>query len=306
MKINRLLEIIILLLNKGTITAAELAERFQVSVRTVYRDIDILSAAGVPVVMTRGSGGGISLLEEYALSKVMINEQERDSLLLALQTLRATRCPQDDLIPAKLGALFKKTAREDAVVVDFSTWSSSPNEQNKFGEIREAICHNVISFDYVNTDGHKSRRLAEPERLLYKGNAWYLIAYCRKREQRRIFRLTRVKNVTILPETFTPRPCPAVETGPDVLTQSIHLKLRFQPKVLNRLYDDFAEELIIRNEDGTLEVDVDFPEDEWVYGYILSYGNYVEVLEPAHIRPLIADRLREALKKYEQPRQSDS
>lgn len=302
MKINRLLEIIILLLNKGTITAAELAKRFQVSVRTIYRDIDILSTAGVPVVMSRGNGGGISLLEEYALSKVIISEQERDSLLLALQTLQATRYPQSDLILEKLEAVFKKPSREDWVAVDFSYWSSTPNEKNKFNDIKEAIWRRrVIGFDYVNANGQTSSRLAEPEKLLYKGNTWYLIAYCRLRAEHRIFRLTRVKNVTVSDETFTPRPCPVREEAADAPPGCVHLKLQFQPRVLNRIYDDFAEELISKKEDGTLVVEVDFPEDEWVYGYILSYGGYVEVLEPEHIRRIIAGRLRQALNKYEIP-----
>lgn len=302
MKINRLLEIIILLLNKGTVTAAELADRFQVSVRTIYRDIDILSIAGVPVVMNRGNRGGISLLEEYSLSKVLISEQERDGLLLALQTLQATRYPQSDLILEKLGAIFKKPSQGDWIEIDFSHWSSIPNEKNKFNDIREAIGrHKVISFDYVNSDGQRSSRSAEPEKLLYKGNTWYLIAYCRKREEHRIFRLTRVKNVTVSQETFTPRDCPVEDEGAYALPPWVHLKLQFQPKILNRIYDDFAEELITGNEDGSVTVEVDFPEDEWVYGYILSYGSYVEVLEPEHIRKIIAERLRLALKNYDTP-----
>jgi len=300
MKINRLLEIIILLLSKGTVTAGELAARFQVSTRTIYRDIDILSTAGVPVVMARGSGGGISLLEGYALSKVLISDQERDGLLLALQTLRATRYPQSDLILDKLRAIFRKPSHEDWVAVDFSSWSSLPNEKNKFNDIKEAIQQRrVIRFDYVNANGLKSSRLAEPEKLLYKGNAWYLIAYCRKREEHRIFRLTRVKNVTLLEETFPDRPCPVWKETSGESPGFVRLKLRFQPGALNRIYDDFADELIRQNEDGTLVVEVDFPEDEWVYGYILSYGNYVEVLEPGHIRRIVAERLRRTLNIYE-------
>jgi predicted DNA-binding transcriptional regulator YafY len=298
MKINRLLEIIILLLNKGTVTAGEFSDRFQVSVRTIYRDIDILSTAGVPVVMARGNKGGISLLEEYSLSKVIISEEEREGLLLALQTLQATRYPQSDLILDKLGAIFKEPSKRDWIEIDFSYWSTPPNEKNKFNDIREAIwLRKVISFDYVNADGQKSSRSAEPEKLLYKGNTWYLIAYCRKREEHRIFRLTRVKNVTLLEETFLPRLCPAREDAACVSPACVYLKLKFQPKILNRIYDDFAEELITKNEDGTLVVEVDFPEDEWVYGYILSYGSYVEVLEPDHIRQIVAGRLRQALKK---------
>lgn len=300
MKINRLLEIIIILLNRETTTARELAERFQVSIRTIYRDIDILSTSGVPIVMSRGNRGGISLLKEYSLNKVLISEQEKDSLLLALQTLQAARYPQIGLILEKLGAIFKKPSRGDWVEIDFSSWSSEPNEKNKFNDIKQAIWQRrVIHFEYVNSDGERSSRLVEPEKLLYKGNTWYLIAYCRRREENRIFRLTRVKNVTITEEHFVLKLRLTKKGSIKYSPSWVHLKLQFLPKVLNRLYDDFAEELITKNNDGTLMVEVDFPEDEWVYGYILSYGNNVEVLEPGYVRGIVADRLRQALKKYE-------
>lgn len=105
----------------------------------------------------------------------------------------------------------------------------------------------------------------------------------------------------VLEETFTPRLCPEWEEEASGLPDSVHLKLKFQPRILNRIYDDFAEELITKNEDGTLVVEVDFPEDEWVYGYILSFGSYVEVLEPVHIRRIVTERLKQALEKYEAP-----
>ena len=103
MKINRLLEITLVLLNKGNTTARELADRFEVSTRTIYRDIDELSAAGVPVFTNKGSGGGISLMENYVLNRSFMTEHERDSLLLALKTLQATRYPQIEAILEKIG-----------------------------------------------------------------------------------------------------------------------------------------------------------------------------------------------------------
>ncbi|MGD9142787.1 MAG: HTH domain-containing protein, partial [Dehalococcoidia bacterium] len=128
MKINRLLEITLLLLNRGTVTAGELAERFGVSTRTIYRDIDDLSAVGVPVYTNKGRGGGVALLENYTFSKAMVTEQERDGLLLALKTLQATRYPDIDGIIDKIGALFKDAAAEDWVHVDFSPWGSGPDD----------------------------------------------------------------------------------------------------------------------------------------------------------------------------------
>jgi predicted DNA-binding transcriptional regulator YafY len=302
MKINRLFEITTILLNKGTVTAKELADRFGVSTRTIYRDIDVLSSAGVPVYMNKGNGGGISLLENYAINRTLISEQESESLLLAVKTLQATKYPQLDMVLQKMGSIFKNASNHDWVEIDFSHWGSMPNEKNKFNDIKNAMLQRqVICFDYVNAEGYKSSRVAEPEKLLYKGNSWYLIAYCRQQQSRRTFRISRLKNVEVTTEKFEPKllPGPDTEELSNILKPLVQLKLRFQAKVLNRLYDDFDDSFITKNNDGSFTVEVAFPEDEWVYSYLLSFGNSVEVLEPEHIRRIIIGRLKQALLLYE-------
>jgi len=303
MKINRLLEITTILLNKGTVTAKELAHRFGVSTRTIFRDIDVLSSAGVPVYMKKGSGGGISILENYVINRALISDQESESLLLAVKTLQVTQYPDVDMVLEKIGAILNKSSNQDWVEVDFSHWGSTPNEKNKFNDIKRALLQrNVIRFNYVNTDGHKSSRLAEPEKLIFKGNAWYLVAYCRQRQEHRTFRISRLKNVEVTTEIFEQKMLsdPETEEIKYVTQPLVQLKLRFQAKVLNRLYDYFNDSIIVENEDGSFTVDVDFPEGEWVYSYILSFGSFVEVLEPEHVRKTIADRMRQALNIYEQ------
>jgi len=104
MRFNRLLEIRTILLNKRTVTASELAERFSVSTRTIYRDIDVLSASGVPVYATQGTNGGISILEDYTVNRTALSNSERDSILFALQTLKSTKYPEIDLVLEKLGS----------------------------------------------------------------------------------------------------------------------------------------------------------------------------------------------------------
>lgn len=302
MKLDRLFEITTILLNKGSITAKELADRFGVSTRTIYRDIDTLSAAGVPVYMNKGSGGGISLLDNYAMSRTLISEQESESLLLAVKTLQATQYPEVDIVLEKMGALFKHAVNYDWVEVDFSPWGSMPNEKNKFNNIKRAMLQrNVIRFDYVNADGHKSSRLAEPMKLIFKGNAWYLAAYCRQRMEGRTFRITRLKNLELTSEIFDRRPELSMESGRDKETPppDVRLKLRFQAKVLNRLYDYFDDSYIIKKDEDTFIVEFTLPEGEWIYGYLLSFGSAVEVLEPEPIRNAIAQRLRQTLKFYE-------
>jgi predicted DNA-binding transcriptional regulator YafY len=302
MKINRLLEITIILLSKGTITAGELAERFGVSVRTIYRDIDVLSTAGVPVYTLKGNGGGISLLEGFTLNKALFNQQESESLFLALKTLQSTQYPEIETVLDKIGAIFQKSSSIDWVDIDISSWGSSPNENNKLINIKQSILENkVISFDYINGEGIKSQREIEPMQLLFRGHAWYLWGFCQKRRDFRVFRVSRIKNLGVTKKVFK-RKDPGEKALADLTADSrppVILKLKFQPEVLVRLYDDFDEEMIIKNSDGTCEVELTFPEDEWVYGYLLGFGCYVEVLSPPHIRDIIANRMRKALRFYE-------
>lgn len=307
MKINRLLEITILLINRGTVTAKELAERFEVSTRTIYRDIDVLSTTGVPVYTNKGSKGGISLLEDYALNKAIFNEHESDSLMLALKTLQATKYPQLDGILDKMGALFKNNMHADWVNIEFSQWGSGPNDDNKFVDIKNAILgQKVIEFDYINAMGDKSRRAVEPAQLIFKGQAWYLWAFCSIRKEFRTFRISRIKNLIVTKNNFQKRILgnnnkedASNDSTNSVTSDSTLFKLRFRPEILHRVYDDFDNEVITRNPDGTCDVTLSMPEDEWVYGYILSFGIHVEVLEPEHLRNIIHDRLKTTISYYE-------
>ena len=231
----------------------------------------------------------------------MLNENERDSLLLALKTLQATKYPEVEKMLEKLGTVFRNKAAADWVDIDFLPWGSGPNAEDRLMLIKQAILSsNVIVFDYINTSGIRSHRTVEPLQLKFKGQAWYLNGYCRWREELRLFRLSRMKNLRITDESFVRKDFTEKDVDQSEVNDKgpVTLKLRFQPEDLFRLMDDYDDEYIVRNEDGTYEVTVTFPEDEWVYGYIMSFGDYVEVLEPPHIRKIIAARMRKALKYY--------
>lgn len=304
MKIDRLVAITTILLNKGTVTAKELAERFEVSTRTIYRDIEDLSAAGVPVYAHQGNGGGISIMEDFSLDRAMVTDRERESILLALKTLQAVNYPEVDRVLDKLGAIFKNTAATDWVEIDFSPWGSGPEEKLKFQVIRKGILERlVLHFEYLSPDGKRSSRTVEPMKLLFKARAWYLWAWCRSKNAFRTFRLTRMRDVVLTDQNFTRRDdgskIESPEENPPDQKEWVNLRLRFKPGVAYRLYDDFNEAMIKRNEDGSLELNLRFPEDEWVYGYLLSFGPDLEVLEPEYIRKLLCERMRQALGAYE-------
>lgn len=287
MKLNRLFEITSILLNRRTVTAAELAERFGVSVRTIYRDIDALSASGVPVYTAQGAGGGISLMEGYSVSRAMLSDDDRRSILLALQSLQSTRYPQIDSVLEKLGGLFHDAAA-DWIAVDFSPWGADPNASNRFVDVKEAIlARHVIEVEYVNARNQRSVREIEPLRLEFKQSAWYLWGWCRLRQEYRSFRLSRIKRATVTQERFQRDRADAlqqIERARSEPVQTVHCVLRFDSEALFRLYDEYDDQQITDNGDGTYTVTLDISEDEWIYHYVLGFGTHVELLEPAHIR----------------------
>ncbi len=299
MQINRLFEIVYILLDKKIITAKELAERFEVSIRTIYRDIDVLSEAGIPVYMSKGKGGGISILDNYVLNKSILSDSEQNEILAALQSLNAIHYPDVDNVISKLGLLFNKD-NYNWIDVDFSHWGETNKE--KFNLIKTAILKKkVITFDYFSSYGQNTKRKAEPIQLWFKDKTWYLKAYCLTKQAFRIFKLTRMKAVeltdcSIQKRTFEES---SFYSGREENYRIVDLKLHLDQSVAYRVYDEFNENSIIRNEDGSFEVTVSYPENDWLYGYIMSFGCAAKVLEPAYVRDIVVNRLRETLREYE-------
>lgn len=299
MQINRLLEIVYILLDKKTVTAKELSQHFEVSQRTVYRDIDTLSAAGIPVYTNKGKRGGISLLENFVLNKSVLTDKEQLDILSSLQGLSALNVPDVEPVLEKLATMFHKN-NVSWIDVDFSHWGSNSVERDKFNLLKTAILNrHLITFDYFSSYGEKTERTLEPVKLLFKGQGWYIYGFCRSKNNFRVFKVTRIKNLARSEETFK-RDIPSDIWGnpQDYNERMVKLALKIEARMAYRIYDEFDPEYITTNPDGSFTVTTTFPEDEWVYGYILSYGNYAEVLEPKHIRKIIKRKMEESLKKY--------
>lgn len=201
--LSRLVGIIYIILSKGTVTAEELAKQFEVSVRTIYRDVERLSMAGIPIYARKGKNGGISLTERFVLDKMVISEEEQRRILAALASLRETGASREEEILQKLGTFFKADA-PNWVAIDFSDWSG--RRQELFEQIRKAILERkVMEFDYYGQYGEMSHRAVEPEQLLFKEYTWYVRAYCRKRRAMRLFKVLRMKRVELMEEIFEPK-----------------------------------------------------------------------------------------------------
>lgn len=300
MQINRLFEIVYILLDKKTVTARALSEHFEVSQRTIYRDIEILSQTGIPIYTAKGRGGGISLVSEYVLNKSLLSDTEQNEIISALQSLNALNGRTADPVLNKMAVLFNKNS-SNWIDVDFSHWGSDDKEKEKFQLVKAGILgRRVIDFDYYSSYGEKTNRSIEPLKLLFKGQSWYLYGYCRLKCEGRIFKITRIRNIRMNDETFE-RATPEniwTETDNGYESRTIDLVLRVDAEMAYRLYDEFSAEDIETNPDGNFIVKTRIPEGNWIYGYLMSYGEHLEVLEPEQIKMRIAQKYEKALKKY--------
>ena len=296
MQINRLFEIVYILLERKTITAKELAERFEVSTRTIYRDIEILSQAKIPVYANKGNGGGIGLLEDYVLDKSMLSEEEQNQILFALQSMEKISNQDEKNILEKMSSIFNKS-KTNWIDVDFSDWGTNGEQNQTFNLIRNAILrHNVIEFVYYNSYGEEKKRQAEPLQIYFKDKSWYLKAYCRLKQDYRLFKISRMKDIKLLNETFE-RELPQIKEN-KFDYKTIQLELEISKDMSYRVYDEFKMEDIIKNKNGDFIVKVEFPENDWVYGYILSFGENVKVLSPGYVKSIIKEKLQKSLKNY--------
>ena len=290
MKNDRLFQILYLLLEKGTMTAPALAQTLEVSVRTIYRDIDALSLSGVPVYATQGKNGGVSLLPNYSFDKALLSDEEQNQILYAIQSLRAVEQPVDALLE-KLGGLFQKQ-NTSWIEVDFSRWGMGTTDSVRFERLKTALIgKRALNILYCSTSGETSRRVILPIKLIFKDKGWYLHAFCRMQDDYRLFKVSRILELEVLEERFSDLPdeIPPLEQAYFDPPAMQNMRLLFSPSVAFRVYDEFERFVIERQEDGSLLVCVSMPQDGWVASYLLSYGAEVTILEPVSMAAQIAD-----------------
>ncbi|HGQ0871307.1 TPA: helix-turn-helix transcriptional regulator [Streptococcus pneumoniae] len=297
MKNNRLFKILYYVLEKGKVTANELAEKYEVSIRTIYRDIDVLSSSGIPIYATQGKGGGIEIADDFVLKKSFLSENEQEQILIALKGLELTNKEYENELLTKLTALFK-TKNTNWIEVDFTNWQRSKSYDELFKDIKSAIINkNIVRFIYFSSNKKETSRKVKPIRLLFKGWDWYVYAFCLSRNDFRYFKLSRIKEFEILPNTFEDDFDSIVLKKEMEYEETVFVKVKFDRKMAFRVYDEVSS-AIEEDEDGNLYGTVELPNDYNLYNYIFSYGDAAEVLEPKEIRDKIKNIINIMAKKY--------
>lgn len=300
MKIDRLIGILAILLQQEKVTAPVLAEKFEVSRRTISRDIEAICKAGIPIVTTQGQNGGISIMEGYRIDRTLLTSSDMQAILAGLRSLDSVsgtnRYQQlmDKLCVDNSGLPIS----EHHILIDLSSWykdSLTP----KIELIQEAISRcQCIVFDYCAPKG-ESRRQIEPYQLMFQWSSWYVWGYCLEKEGFRLFklnRMTELKNTCCL---FEPRKMPLPEVSAErIFPASIWVKVCLEPEVKWRLVDEFGIDSFTEQPDGKLLLSQWFCEKESLFGWLLSFGENAELLEPEELREELAVHLQKISRKY--------
>ena len=308
MKVDRLVSIIMLLLEKERVGARELAELFEVSPRTIYRDIDAINMAGIPVRSIAGVGGGFEIMPEYKVDKKFFSADDLSAILMGLSHLSGLiRCEElvhalakvKSMIPANQAKSIALKAEQ--ICIDLTPWMGSGHTKPYLETVKTALQeHRLLSFAYMDGHGKRTERTVEPYQLVLKSNHWYFQGYCYNRNDYRLFRLSRMSELTMTQETFQPRDYQKPVLDFEEIAQRLQtkIKIRVHRSVLDRVLEFCTEEDVTPDGDAHYIVQFPFMEKEYYYDMLLSFGAKCECLEPLHVRAEMQRRIREIAVLY--------
>lgn len=293
MKIDRLMGIVTLLLRRGQVTAPELARRFEVSRRTINRDIEDLCRAGIPIVTTQGRHGGISLSESYKVDAALLSEEERQALLSGLKGMDSVSAtPYLAGVMEKLSRKNSAAQADDAVVIDLASHYRRSLTQ-KIEMLKRAIrARRQVAFRYYYEKGEVPRRV-EPYHLIFRWSDWYVLGYCLDRGDYRLFKLNRLWELKVSEQGYAPRAVPEeiLKWENYFSAPAFHLKALFAGEEKYRLVEEYGPDCCTQAQGGALLLERDFVSYRELRQWVFSFGDRVRVLEP---RELLEDQRRQA------------
>ena len=300
MKIDRLIGILSILLQQEKITAPQLAEKFEVSRRTINRDIEALCKAGIPLVTTQGRDGGISIMDGFRIDRTLITSREMQSILTGLKSLDSVAGSNQyqqlmDKLSVRQGVIL---AADSHIAIDLSSYYKEKLSPKIELILDAAENFRVIEFDYFSPKGEGHRKI-EPYVLIFQWSSWYVWGYCLEREDYRLFKLHRMLHLSLTGESFSPREYPTYDGSPErVFPSSLEITAVFEAEMRWRLMEEYGADSYEVMDDGKLLFRRGFTDRDTVFGWLLSFGSAVELVEPQDLRDEFGRLIKEIGKKY--------
>lgn len=309
MKSDRLIAIIMFLLQHEQVTAEELARRFEVSARTIYRDLETINQAGIPILSTSGPGNGVQILDTYRVEKRLFSTPEIMHMLTALDSIGSS-LPHREITNAlaKVQGMVSPAQKEEVALrarqlkIDLSPWLNHGAAEHRLNALRTAMDKQcLIRFLYRDNHGETSERRVEPYRLLLKSENWYLQGYCQTRRAFRTFKILRMQDIQRLEETFAPRHFPAEEAGFSRFQDKtvVPATLRVHISVLDQIAARFGEGCLTPDGSDFYTAQIKIPLDELAYRYLLGFGSRCVCLAPEELRQNVHALAAEICRLYE-------
>lgn len=299
MKIDRLIGILATLLQKDSTTAPELAERFEVSRRTINRDIDSLAQAGIPIYATRGTGGGISLADGYRIDRTLLTSKEMRGILAGLRSLDSVSGSHyyERLMEKIKAGSSEFVSGRDYMLIDLSSWYRA-RLAPQVTLIQDAIeRHQRLRFNYASQT-HEAIRTVEPYFLIFKWSNWYLWGFNSTQKEARLYKLNRIAQLTEDGE-FVPRVVAEPEFGDEQSTiQQVRFRALFSPTVKWRVVDEFNPDQMTTQNDGQLLLEGEYSDMASLVQWLMSFQDHVTVIEPAAAREALLTAAEKILHHY--------
>ena len=299
MKLDRLLGILTILLQNNRVTAPELAQRFEVNRRTIGRDIDALCMAGIPIATHQGVGGGISIADGFKLDKSVLTTEELSGIIAALKGIGSvTKQSHIEMTLDKLHAgTSAVVSLAEPIIIDLATYKKDQLTE-KIDAIKQAIRERrVIKFNYFYEKGDSHRRI-EPHFVIFRWSSWYVFGFCQARQDWRMFKLTRLWDLSICEEGYTPKEIPPERRDFDAhLTDEIQLEALFDPSVKYQLIDAYGLDCFTATEKG-LYFKFGFTSRGLLISWLLGFGGKVKVLAPDDIAEELQAAANDILDRY--------
>ncbi|MDE6053967.1 MAG: YafY family transcriptional regulator [Lachnospiraceae bacterium] len=300
MKIDRQIGILSILLQKDTVTAPCLAEQFEVSRRTINRDIEDLCKAGIPIMTRQGVNGGISIMDHYKMDRTLLTSAEMQDIIAGIRSLDSVNETN------RYGKLMEKLSVDSSdfmvgnqsVLIDLSSWYKD-SLASKIELIRTSIDkESELEFLYYSPKG-ESERCVEPYYLIFRWSSWYLWGWCKKREDFRLFKLNRMDQVKRSENTFSKRQAPMPDLGKEqIFPGGIVVKALFERECKWRLVEEFGPYCFTVQEDGSLLFQADYTDKDKLITWLLSFRDKVKLLEPKEIRAEMRENIERMRRNY--------
>lgn len=301
MKIDRLIGILSILLQKEITTAPELAEHFEVSRRTINRDIETLCKAGIPIQTMQGMGGGISIMDGFKMDRTLLTSRDMQMILAGLRSLDSVSGSgyYGQLMEKIQAGSSEFISGRDSILIDLSSWYKT-SLAPKIATIQDAIENrHLLEFRYYSPKGDEKRTI-EPYYVVFKWTSWYVFGWCQKRRDYRLFKLNRMDKVRELDKGFVCRKAPIPDLSTEkIFPGGIKVKALFSKEIKWRLVEEFGPSCFTETDDGGLLFTANYTDMDNLITWILTFGDKAEVLEPVEAREQISKMVQKMAKEYE-------